>query len=218
VTVEKDLPPGEGGSVGNMLSFEADFGDALIAYIDALLRGSVSAPVVGAGNADDARDAAWRGAVALVEALVERAAAGGCPWIFSTDLRTAMRPETVNGVVTKIAAAHRAALREEDATRLLPTPYSARDIRAAVETILAARGVSRDVRAQLQSHGLGGVQARHYDAHAYTVEKRTAVAVLHAALAAIANPGQAAGSPPPRRRTHNTAAARRRTGVATPKL
>jgi len=31
--------------------------------------------------------------------------------------------------------------------------------------MLAAMGVSSDVRAQLQSHGLGGVQSRHYDRH-----------------------------------------------------
>jgi ATP-dependent protease HslVU (ClpYQ) peptidase subunit len=36
---------------------------------------------------------------------------------------------------------------------------------------LAALGVSSDIRAQIQSHGLGGVQARHYDRHNYMGEK-----------------------------------------------
>ena len=32
-----------------------------------------------------------------------------------------------------------------------------------------------DVRAHLQSHGLGGVQKRHYDRHEYALEKRSAL-------------------------------------------
>jgi integrase len=56
------------------------------------------------------------------------------------------------------------------------------DLRRTVETRLAAAGVSMDVRAQLQSHGLGGVQARHYDRHHYLPEKREALAALLALL------------------------------------
>jgi hypothetical protein len=40
---------------------------------------------------------------------------------------------------------------------------------------MAALKISRDVRAQLQSHGLGGVQARHYDRHSYFAEKKQAL-------------------------------------------
>lgn len=53
------------------------------------------------------------------------------------------------------------------------------DLRRTVETRLAAEGVPLDVRAQLQSHGLGGVQARHYDRHNYLEEKRSALRTLH---------------------------------------
>ncbi|TXH40390.1 MAG: integrase [Desulfurellales bacterium] len=53
------------------------------------------------------------------------------------------------------------------------------DIRRTVETRLSAAGVSKDVRAQLQSHGLGGVQSRHYDKHDYLNEKRAALETLH---------------------------------------
>ena len=42
-------------------------------------------------------------------------------------------------------------------------------------SMLASLGVSSDVRAQLQSNGLGGVQARHYDRHDYALEKRAAI-------------------------------------------
>ena len=53
------------------------------------------------------------------------------------------------------------------------------DLRRTVETRLAAAGVSLEIRAQLQSHGLGGVQAKHYDRHDYIAEKREALETLH---------------------------------------
>ena len=49
------------------------------------------------------------------------------------------------------------------------------DIRRTVETMLAGMGVSRDVRAQLLSHGITGVQAVHYDRYDYLKEKRAAI-------------------------------------------
>jgi hypothetical protein len=51
--------------------------------------------------------------------------------------------------------------------------------------MLAALGVSSDIRAQVQSHGLGGVQARHYDRHSYMVEKRTTLEAWNQHLHAI---------------------------------
>lgn len=50
--------------------------------------------------------------------------------------------------------------------------FQLRDIRRTCETMLAMIGVSRDLRAQLLSHGLSGVQVR-YDKHEYFMEKRT---------------------------------------------
>lgn len=41
--------------------------------------------------------------------------------------------------------------------------------------MLAGLGISRDIRAQLLSHGISGVQAAHYDRHEYTKEKRSAL-------------------------------------------
>lgn len=52
------------------------------------------------------------------------------------------------------------------------------DLRRTVETRLSAAGVPTEVRAHLQSHGLGGVQARHYDRHDYLEEKRGALETL----------------------------------------
>lgn len=61
-------------------------------------------------------------------------------------------------------------------------PFTLGDIRRTVETRLAAAGISKDVRAQLQSHGVSGVQARHYDRHDYLQEKRQALALLASLL------------------------------------
>jgi integrase len=61
--------------------------------------------------------------------------------------------------------------------------FSVGDLRRTVETRLAAAGVSLEVRAQLQSHGLGGVQARHYDKHDYFSEKLDALKKLATIMA-----------------------------------
>ena len=62
-------------------------------------------------------------------------------------------------------------------------PFTPGDLRRTVETRLAGLGVSVEVRAQLQSHGLGGVQARHYDRHDYLAEKRSALELLFSLVA-----------------------------------
>ncbi len=52
------------------------------------------------------------------------------------------------------------------------------DLRRTVETRLAGVGVPVEIRAQLQSHGLGGIQERHYDCQDHTDEKRAALEKL----------------------------------------
>jgi integrase len=51
-------------------------------------------------------------------------------------------------------------------------------VRSGVEALLAANRISRKIRGHVQSHGLTGIQARHYDGHDYMVEKREALEVL----------------------------------------
>ena len=60
--------------------------------------------------------------------------------------------------------------------------FQLKRIRSGVETLLAANGISREVRGHLQSHGLTGVQAWHYDGHDYMPEKRRALEALLAAI------------------------------------
>jgi hypothetical protein len=60
--------------------------------------------------------------------------------------------------------------------------FQLKRVRSGVETALAAAGVPPHVRGQLQSHGIGGVQATHYDAHEYLPEKRAALDTLYSLL------------------------------------
>jgi integrase len=89
--------------------------------------------------------------------------------VFSTNGRVPLRKETVALLVAEIAKAMKGA------GELERGPFSMRDLRRTAETHMAALGISSDVRAQIQSHGLGGIQARHYDRHDYMPEKRAAL-------------------------------------------
>lgn len=103
-------------------------------------------------------------------AIVRRAVAvnAEAPYLFTSDGKRGLRPETLSAAVAEIAADMVKAKEARERFEL-------RDLRRTCETMLAALGVSSDVRAQLQSHGLGGVQQRHYDRHGYMLEKRAAL-------------------------------------------
>jgi integrase len=60
--------------------------------------------------------------------------------------------------------------------------FRTKRIRSGVETLLASARISSDIRGRLQSHGIAGVQARHYDGHDYMDEKRQALDTLHKLL------------------------------------
>lgn len=64
--------------------------------------------------------------------------------------------------------------------------FQAKQIRSGVETVLASVKVSTEIRGRLQSHGISGVQARHYDGHDYLDEKRLALVTLFQLLEAPA--------------------------------
>lgn len=88
--------------------------------------------------------------------------------LFSTDGKRPMRIETLTNFVAAIAE-------EMMSCRESLELFQLRDVRRTAETLLASIEVSSDVRAQIQSHGLGGVQQRHYDKHSYLAEKRQAL-------------------------------------------
>jgi integrase len=88
--------------------------------------------------------------------------------LFTNDGKTGLRVETVSALVNDIAT-------EMLEVKELRESFELRDIRRTCETMMAALKISSDIRAQIQSHGLGGVQARHYDRHNYMDEKRDAL-------------------------------------------
>lgn len=77
--------------------------------------------------------------------------------------------------VTHLAATTLSAWAVEATT--LPD-FQAKRIRSGVETLLASARISSEIRGRLQSHGIAGVQARHYDGHDYMDEKRQALETL----------------------------------------
>jgi integrase len=64
------------------------------------------------------------------------------------------------------------------------TDFQTKRIRSGVETLLASARISSEIRGRLQSHGISGVQARHYDGHDYMDEKRHALDTLLSLLEA----------------------------------
>ena len=113
-------------------------------------------------------------AAALVAGLVERAKEQKTPWLFASHGETLMATETPGKRAVEICAA------------MESEPFNVRDIRRTCETMLAGMGISRDTRAQLLSHGISGVQAKHYDRHDYANEKRAALVAWEARLDEIA--------------------------------
>jgi integrase len=102
----------------------------------------------------------------------------GSMWLFSTDDRTGMREETISELVKNISADM---VKAEEARE----PFQLRDLRRTAETMLAKLGMGPNIRGEVQSHGLGGVQKRHYDQHDYLEEKRAALQLWASHLAAL---------------------------------
>ena len=56
--------------------------------------------------------------------------------------------------------------------------FNLKRIRSTIETTLASQGVSKDTRGRLQSHGIFGVQDKHYDDYDYFSEKLEALNLI----------------------------------------
>lgn len=103
---------------------------------------------------------------------------GGAPFVMSTDGRSPIHDSTISALVHYIA-------KRMFAAGTARAMFRGGDLRRTCETMLAAIGISSDVRAQIQSHGLGGVQAAHYDRHGYMEEKRAALEAWERRLVSI---------------------------------
>lgn len=83
---------------------------------------------------------------------------------------------STDGGKTHIAATTLSAWAVEAAATI--DGFKTKRLRSGVETLLASSGISKDMRGRLQSHGISGVQAAHYDAHDYMPEKTIALEAL----------------------------------------
>lgn len=114
-------------------------------------------------------------AAAIVETLVADANKAKVTQLFDLDVQTpGKRAKLICDTKDK----------ETGNPRVSPA-FNLRDIRRTVETRMAGLGINKDTRAQVLSHGLGGVQDRHYDRHAYETEKRNALTAWENWLTAI---------------------------------
>lgn len=109
---------------------------------------------------------------------------GSGQYIFSTTAGTKpIHHTTISAAIKRIA---------ESASPIGPA-YKPGDIRRTAETRLQALGVSRDIRAQLLSHGrTSGVQARHYERYDFLPEKRAALQLWEKHLADALRPAKPA--------------------------
>lgn len=114
-------------------------------------------------------------AIAILQLMIRRSESLGCNWIFTSNGSVPISPDTMGETISNIAEE----MTRDGKCRFLFKPS---DIRRTVETLLASKGISRDIRAQIQSHGLSGVQVRHYDKHDYQNEKRQVLEFLAALL------------------------------------
>lgn len=114
-------------------------------------------------------------AAAIVESLVADADKAKVTQLFDLDVQTpGKRLKLICDTKDK----------ETGKARIQPA-FNLRDIRRTVETRMAGLGISKDTRAQVLSHGLGGVQDKHYDRHAYETEKRNALSAWENWLTSI---------------------------------
>jgi integrase len=96
--------------------------------------------------------------------LAERAGPG--PFAL-TDGKLA-HPDTLSELFTQ-------ASRTLAAEGRISNTFSWKHVRVTAETLLAAQGVTKEIRAWLLSHGRSGVQEKHYDRYSYLPEKRAAL-------------------------------------------
>ena len=108
-------------------------------------------------------------------------------WLFSTDDRTGMCEGTISEVVKNLS-------KEMVKAGEVRESFQLRDLRRTAETMLAKLGTGPNIRGEVQSHGLGGVQKRHYDQHDYLEEKRAALQLWDSHLVAL-KAGTAVGAP-----------------------
>ena len=153
------------GTAGALMRLHILTGGQRIAQLLRLQRENVHADYIVLHDPKGRRPEARRHVVPLLaDAKTALKAFTGAPGVF-----------TVDGKAISPAALARL---EAEAIGDQIEAFEPKRLRSGIETALASLGVGREIRAQLQSHGLGGVQDRHYDDHDYLAEKRAALQAL----------------------------------------
>jgi integrase len=70
-------------------------------------------------------------------------------------------------------------------------PFTARDLRRTVKTLMGKLGVSKELRDRLQNHALTDVSSKHYDRYDYLREKRNVMQAWETELQRIINGAEA---------------------------
>ncbi len=107
-------------------------------------------------------------AKAHIGVMAERARLLGTDLLFSDEGKTPVRLPSIGKWVANRCAAWVAA-------GDLPAAFQAKDLRRTAETLMAKNRFPKDLRAQIMSHGLSGLQHVRYDRHDYLEEKRAAL-------------------------------------------
>jgi integrase len=164
-------------ATGALLRFHLLTGAQRGAQLARLTAASVDGDVVTILDRKGRRTKARRHSVPLLPEAAQalqamRGDAG--PYVFSLDSgRTGAGYHALRRKVGEVAALMVAA-KETSET------FTPGELRITVETRLQAAGVSQEIRAQLQSHGLGGIQNKHYAKHEFATEKLEALETLRA--------------------------------------
>lgn len=109
----------------------------------------------------------------IAEAIEAMRDMGNGPYLFT--LSNGSTPAGISGIGDALDAVNEAMAA---AGELPGGRFTARDLRRTVETRLSAAGISIEDRSHLQSHGLSGIQNRHYDMHRRVDEARAALEKL----------------------------------------
>ena len=99
----------------------------------------------------------------VVHNCLARAKRQNSNFLLSSYGKVPVRPEQLAKIVTTLSSKM---LKDQ----IVTMGFQLRDIRRTAETLLAGHGVSQEVLARLLSHGLGGIQSRHYNKHTYALE------------------------------------------------
>ena len=154
-----------GGTTGALMQMHVLTGGQRIAQLLRLQREDVHTDYIVLHDPKGRRTKARRHVVPLLaEANTALKTFQGAPGVFTID-RKAVSPAMF-------------ARMESDAIGDQIEGFEPKRLRSGIETALASLGIGREIRAQVQSHGLGGVQDRHYDDHDYLAEKRAALQAL----------------------------------------